>query len=158
MNVPDWFALVGTMQDGKVATQAGVDVDMVRYVRTALGIPPFRHLRLQLKRTLQPKERWERYLRLRQQKVPKELWANALGFQDTDLFTAQELLKEWLYCRRKGLHFNPRWPHEPSNAKKKARFRVKGAKNRKLKRQPQGEAAPDTAERIDDSFEPGEID
>lgn len=158
MKVPEWFAKVGTMTDNKLARQEQLDVPMVSAVRKALGVPMYRNLRFSLKRKLKPTERWNRYLRLRQQKVPKELWANALGFHDTRLFTAHEQLEEWLYCRRKKLHFNPRWPKKPSNVKKKRHYRIKSAKEKKLKQQPRGEAAPDTAERIDDSFEPGDVD
>jgi hypothetical protein len=156
MDVPEWFGKLGSMTDIRIARKYDVDVTMVHYVRNALGIRPYRVIRSRLKQLLPPGERWNRYLRLRRQKIPKATWPYALGFQDTEIFSARDQMDEWLYCRRKGKRYNIRWPKKPENIKKLFNYRAK-SKSIKFRQIPRGQASPGIADCDDLSFEPGDV-
>ena len=110
------------MKDRDLAKMFGVKTTEVRAVREALGVRTFREW-VPVSEPVR-KRLLERLDALRRFKVPKENWASLLWFDDLpNGLTKEDCLKEWLFCHKKKLTYDPVNPRIPSLATKTRRFR-----------------------------------
>ena len=152
MKVPEWFEQLGTRYDSTIGREFDIPALWVSSCRKALGIESYYFMKKKTG-TLRKSARVKKYNRLRNMKIPRSAWADALGFVHRAGLTPNECLEEWLHCYKKGLHYNPNFPR-----KWKLRQKVNKAKaGMRLHRAPVGDPSDDLVDRDDESFNVGDV-
>ena len=99
MEVPDWFARLGSVPDKDIAVEEGIPRPTVTIVRQALHIKPWTQSR-------RDDRTWAKVQELVASGLPRHMWPPQLGFEPQGRFTARACMDEWLYCYENELEYD----------------------------------------------------